>query len=167
MQSYAKSQREEETKKSQQVLKKRNNEDQENSIRYYISMLFPFELNVQTLWPTVILIKQMNFHIDAEVQVCLRREKVASWKWNQGVGTCYCLGFCAFVFLTAFQSLTSVHANQAGCQMPLCQFIRTKRISSERVQICNPRPCLAHIWDMTLIIQFVLLDYCSMQFTVA
>lgn len=130
-------------------------------------MLFPFELNVQILWPTVILIKQMNFHIDAEVQVCLRREKVASWKWNQGVGTCYCLGFCAFVFLTAFQSLTSVHANQAGCQMPLCQFIRTKRISSERVQICNPRPCLAHIWDMTLIIQFVLLDYCSMQFTVA
>ena len=126
-----------------------------------------FSWIVQTPWLTAILVTQMNLHRDAEVQVCLRRGKVASWKWSQGIGTCYCLEFCAFVFLTAFQSLTSVHANQAGCQMPLCQFIKTKRISSERVQICSPCLCLAHIWDMTLIIQFVLLDYCSIQFTVA
>lgn len=129
-------------------------------------MWCPFQLNVQTPWLTVILITQKNLHRDTEVQVCLRRGKVASWKGNQGIGTCDCLEFCAFVFLTAFQSLTTVHANQAGCQMTLCQFMKTKRISSERVQICSPRLCLAHIWDMTLIIQFVL-DYCSIQLTVA
>lgn len=164
LQSYAKSLREGESKDPQRTLKEWWRSGKHSEVLHFNVM----PISAECANPmAIILITQVNLHRDAEVQDCLRTGKVASWKWNQGIGTCYCLEFCVFVFLTAFQFLTSVHANKAGCQMPLCQFIKIKRISSKRVQICSQRLSLAHIWNMTLIIQFVLLDYCSIQFTVA